>query len=85
MGKTTSLVRQSLRAGNFMFSIHAASRSEERLISREDIKEAGRTAHTLTPREDGSFKVVGLDLEEIETTVICRFLERPRLLIITLI
>ncbi len=85
MRKTAKMVCQSLREGNFTFSVHAASRSEERLISREDIKNIAATAHTVTSRDDGSFKVVGVDLEDFETTVYCRFLERPRVLIITLI
>ena len=85
MRKTAKLVCQSLREGKFIFSIHAASRSEERLISREDIKNIAATAHTVTSRDDGSFKVVGFDLEGFETIVYCRFLERPRVLIITII
>ncbi len=85
MRKNAREVCQSLRAGNFIFSVHAASRSEERLISWEDIKQIATSAHTVASREDGSFKVVGFDLEDLETIVFCRFLDRPRVLIITVI
>jgi hypothetical protein len=45
MSKTAKEVRQALREGNFAFSPHAVERSDERLITREDIKHVKLSAY----------------------------------------
>ena len=54
-----------------------------RVVTDEDIRSVGRTAHTTRLQDGGSWKVTGRDECDLEMTVVCRALETRDLLLIT--
>ncbi len=62
-----------IMAGNYILTHHAYTRMQERSITDGDILECARTAVTVETQSDGKFKIKGLDLTEIETTIVCAF------------
>lgn len=83
--KTAQKIQKLLREGRFRYSIHCVQTQNERVITGEDIKAVGRTAHTTKLQANGAYKVVGYDESKLELTVMCRFMEldSEELLIIT--
>ncbi len=81
--KTAQKIHRLLREGRFRYSIHCDQTSLDRVVTDEDIRNVGRTAHTTKLQTNGSHKVIGYDENELELTVICRIMESQNLLIIT--
>ena len=77
------LIKQYLKSGQFVYSIHCDRTAEERVVTDEDIRTVGRTAHTAKLQPSGAYKVIGYDESDLELTVICRLATKANLLIIT--
>ena len=80
---TVQRILKLLRDGRFRYSIHCDQTRMERVVTDEDLRAVGRTAHTTKLQANDSYKVVGCDEGEIKLTVVCRFMELQDLLIIT--
>ncbi|HLB59709.1 MAG TPA: DUF4258 domain-containing protein [Bdellovibrionota bacterium] len=66
------VILAALRDGRFILTIHALERMQKRSVSKEDIKEVGKTATTISYQEDkGTYRIKGKDLDGEELTVIC--------------
>ena len=76
-------VRALLSRGSFRYSIHCFQSALDRIVTDEDIRRVGRTAHTVKLQLNGAFKVIGMDDSDEELTVVCRFIESESLLVIT--
>lgn len=81
--KSAQKIQKLLREGRFRYSIHCDQTSLDRVVTDEDIRSVGRTAHTIKLQTNGAFKVIGYDESELKLTVVCRFMESQNLLIIT--
>lgn len=81
--KTVQKIHKLLRDGQFRYSIHCDQTRFHRVVTDEDIRNVGRTAHTTKLQASGAYKVVGCDEGELELTVVCRVIESQNLLIIT--
>lgn len=81
--KTADKIHQFLREGRFRYSIHCDQTRIDRVVTDEDIRNVGRTAHTTKLQANGAYKVVGHDEGELDLTVVCRLMESQDLLIIT--
>lgn len=66
-----------------MYSIHCDQTSSDRIVTDEDLRNVGRTAHTAKLQDNGAYKVIGFDEMDLELTVICRLSVKTNLLIIT--
>lgn len=62
-----------IMVGDYIITHHAYQRMQERSITDGDIRECARTAMKVESQVDGKFKIKGLDLTEIETTIVCAF------------
>ena len=81
--KTAERIHELLREGRFCYSVHCAAKLVTRVVTDEDIRSVGRTAHTTRLQDGGSWKVTGRDECDLEMTVVCRALETRDLLLIT--
>lgn len=81
--KTVQKIRQHLINGEFRYSIHCDRTADDRIVTDEDIREVGRTAHTAKLQSNGSYKFVGYDDQDMELTFICRLSSQTGALIIT--
>lgn len=81
--KTVERVHELLREGKFRYSVHCAEKLADRVVTDEDIRCVGRTAHSTRLQDGGSWRVTGRDECELEMTVVCRVLETRDLLLIT--
>ena len=70
-------VIEDLKSGNFEITVHAAIRMNEREVTKEDIKEVGRSSESVTLQEspNAPFKIRGKDLEGEVMDVICDYEE----------
>lgn len=81
--KTAQKIQKLLRDGLFRYSIHCDQTRMHRVVTDEDIRNVGRTAHTTKLQSNGGYKVIGYDETELELTVVCRLTKSENLLIIT--
>ena len=81
--RTVQKILKLLREGRFRYSIHCDQTRMNRVVTDEDLRNVGRTAHTTKLQANGAYKVVGHDESELELTVVCRLMESRDLLIIT--
>lgn len=66
------VILDDLRSGTFLITAHARKRMHERGAAKADIVECGNTG-TVTPQEDGKYKVTGCDVDGDALTVICAY------------
>jgi hypothetical protein len=82
MDRTANWIKKSLIMGRFRLSLHASERSEERLVTENDIRHCGRTAKSVKFQElRGTWRVIGLDVDGELLNVICSV--QGQLLIVT--
>jgi hypothetical protein len=81
--KTAQKIQQLLREGRFRYSVHCDQTRMDRVVTDEDIRNTGRTAHTTKLQANGTYKVIGHDETDLELTVVCRLMESQDLLLIT--
>lgn len=61
-----------MEAGNFLLSVHAASRMMQRSVTKADIQNCGRTANKFNYQPgSGTYRIQGQDLDGDSLTVIC--------------
>lgn len=83
--RVVARIKQALVDGRFVFSIHATAQFDKRYFQQGDLRNVGRTLISAINQGDDSYKVTGLDLDDMEVKVVCRFIEEKKLLIITVI
>jgi len=81
--KSVQKMRQHLINGDFRYSVHCDRTADDRIVTDEDTRQVGRTAHTAKFQSNGSYKFVGRDDQDMELTVICRLSSQTGALIIT--
>lgn len=82
--KTVDLIKQALREGDFVYSIHRAQSAFDRIVTHQDVKMVGKTCQTAKLQKNGTYKIAGFDDNDIELTVVCRVHLKRRVLIVTL-
>ena len=70
---TGSRIIDTLKKGNFLLSVHAAGRMDQRSVTKSDIRQAcGNTAKScIFQDQHGTWRVEGEDLDGEILTVIC--------------
>lgn len=58
-------------SGHYILTHHAYQRMQERSITGSDIRECARTTKKIELQDGDKFKIQGLDLTDVETTIIC--------------
>ena len=81
--KTVEWIHEPLREGRFRYTVHCALALVDRVVTDEDIRCAGRTAHTTRMQADGTWKVIGRGECDLEMTIVCRLLESRELILVT--
>lgn len=81
--KTVQKIHKLLREGRLRYSIHCDQSRMDRVVTDEDIRNVGRTAHTTKLQANSAYKVAGYDESELKLTVVCRLMESQDLLIVT--
>jgi len=72
MGTRADSILKALREGDFLLSVHAATRMQKRSITSADIQACGRTAKTCRMQpERRTWRIEGKDLDGEALTVIC--------------
>ena len=72
MDQTAAWIRTCLVKGRFRLSIHAGERSQQRIVTVDDIIKCGKTATKIKfqPQKD-TWRVTGRDLDGETLNVIC--------------
>ena len=69
---------EDLSSGHFEITVHAPTRMSERVVTKEDLMEVGRTVtsakHQNSP--NAPYKVSGKDLEGEMMNVICDYIDK---------
>lgn len=76
-------LKRLLAEGRFRYSLHCAVSVAERTVTHADIRQVGHTAHSAKLQQNGTFKLIGLDAQEMRLTVICRPISAQDVLIVT--
>jgi hypothetical protein len=72
MGHDEDTILDALRSGNYLLSIHTASRMAQRSVTAADIRPCGLTAGTcIFQAAQGTWRVEGDDLDGKSLTIIC--------------
>ena len=66
-------ILRALRRGDFIRTHHARVRMKERGINVDDICSVGRTSIEVTAQGNSIYKVVGLDMDSEQLTVIATY------------
>lgn len=64
-------ILEIISGGDFVLTHHAYERMQERSITREDIKTCAKTAKEFKTQADGKFLIMGFDLCDEETSIVC--------------
>ncbi len=80
---TVKKIKQYLVDGNYRYLIHCDKIAEDRIVTDEDIRNIGKTVKFAKLQANGAYKLVGLDKQDLELTVVCKFSIKLNLLIIT--
>lgn len=81
--KTVDLIKRALREGDFVYSIHCAQAAFDRIVTHQDVRKVGKTAQTAKLQNNGAYKIVGFDENDMELTVVCRVHLKRSVLIVT--
>lgn len=72
MSSVKGNILDALKSGNFLLSVHAASRMRQRSITAADIRACGRTAKScIYQAQQRTWRIEGEDLDGEILTVIC--------------
>ncbi|MBT4793200.1 MAG: DUF4258 domain-containing protein [Halobacteriovoraceae bacterium] len=79
------IIIEDLKNGHFEITVHAAIRMSERVVTKEDLREIGRTVTSIKSQEspNAPYRVRGKDLEGEIMEVICDYIDKT--LIVTVL
>lgn len=79
------IIIEDLKNGHFEITVHAAIRMNERVVTKEDLREVGRTVITINHQDspNAPYRVEGKDLEGEMMAVICDYIDKT--LIVTVL
>lgn len=76
-------IKRLLAEGRFRYSLHCAVNAAERSVTYADIRQVGHTAQSAKLQQNGTYKLIGLDAQKLQLTVICRLISMRDVLIVT--
>lgn len=79
------IIIEDLKSGYFEITVHAALRMNERVVTKEDLREIGRTVISIEHQDSpkAPFRIRGKDLEGEIMELICDYVDK--VLIVTVL